>query len=181
MSNETNLTKEQIFEMFKKEIPDNKDEDNMKNAERVLLYAELARNKAIDKDSAMFLYRNPITKGIVEKILGYKLPKTQKAMVESRAALQIAEMELCPKNAEIDGYMCCLSAYFENPDNPRNARFFEVITKKKGDFDKVRELFKQKYPEVLKITDLMYDKAKYKFNPSKPLDYIKEFGRDDED
>lgn len=178
MSNETNLTKEQIFEIFKKEIPDNKDERNMKNAEKVLRLVDAIKKIGIDKDMARYFYDSPVSKGIVERILGVKLPKTQKGMMEYFCRFQIAEMELCPKQAEIDGYMCCLSAYFENPDNPRNARFFEVITKKKGDFDKVRELFKQKYPEVLKITDLMYDKAKYKFNPSKPLDYIKEFGRD---
>lgn len=45
MSNETNLTKEQIFEIFKKEIPNNKDERNMKNAEKVLRLVDAIKKK----------------------------------------------------------------------------------------------------------------------------------------
>lgn len=162
------LTEQDIFGIYQKAYPDNPDDRNMQNAKHIISLAKKIKVLGIDTSDARYLYRNPVSKKIVERILQIKLPNTQKGMFEY--------FHPTSPNAEKQGYICYLMAYFYDYDDPDDGRTFEVVTKKK-DFDLVESMFKQKYPDVIKITDMIFDKERVTYRANENLlDRIKEYG-----
>lgn len=170
-------TQQELFEIYQSKMPQNGEERNMKNAQIVLDTAAQIKKHGIDKSTARSLYDSPTRKKLVEEILGEKLPKSQKGMVEHFAKLQMAEAGLCPKNAERQGFMCYLVAYFDNPDDDESrGRFFEVVTQRK-DFKEAAEKFRQKYPNVKALKDLIFDRGQVTYKAGENLlDRIQEYG-----
>ena len=73
--------------------------------------------------------------------------------------------------------MCYLVAYFDNPDDDESrGRFFEVVTQHKN-FNEAAEKFRQKYPNVKALKDLIFDEKKVTYKAGeKLLDRIQEYG-----